>query len=90
MTELFARPQAPWALRLVPPFPVIAQRILALVGKEDVEVSALGDLIKMDPSVSAELLRLARAPRPFSLHTSRHLMRLLGKSDDQWRKYLFY
>jgi hypothetical protein len=24
------------------------------------------------------------------LHTSRHLMRLLGKSDDQWRKYLFY
>jgi 5-methylcytosine-specific restriction endonuclease McrA len=35
-------------------------------------------------------MRLNRAPRPFSLHTSRHLMRLLGKSDDQWRKYLFY
>ena len=35
-------------------------------------------------------MRLARAPRPFSLHTSRHLMRLLGRSDDQWRKYLFY
>jgi 5-methylcytosine-specific restriction endonuclease McrA len=35
-------------------------------------------------------MRLARAPRPFSLHTSRHLMRLLGHSDDQWRKYLFY
>ena len=35
-------------------------------------------------------MRLSRAPRPFSLHTSRHLMRLLGKSDDQWRKYLFY
>src|ERR1700729_963129 len=35
-------------------------------------------------------MRLARAPRPFSLHTSRHLMRLLAKSDDQWRKYLFY
>ena len=35
-------------------------------------------------------LRLARQPRPFSLHTSRHLMRLLGKSDEQWRKYLFY
>ena len=33
-------------------------------------------------------MKLARAPRPFSLHTSRHLMRLLGKSDDQWRKYL--
>ncbi len=35
-------------------------------------------------------MRLAKAPRPFSLHTSRHLMRLLGKSDDNWRKYLFY
>jgi 5-methylcytosine-specific restriction endonuclease McrA len=35
-------------------------------------------------------MKLARAPRPFSLHTSRHLMRLLGKGDDQWRKYLFY
>jgi 5-methylcytosine-specific restriction endonuclease McrA len=35
-------------------------------------------------------MRLARAPRPFSLHTSRHLMRLLGKGDDQWRKYLFF
>ncbi len=35
-------------------------------------------------------MRLARAPRPFSLHTSRHLMRLLAKSDDRWRKYLFY
>src|SRR5262245_9907814 len=35
-------------------------------------------------------MRLARQPKPFSLHTNRHLMRLLGKSDDQWRKYLFY
>ena len=35
-------------------------------------------------------MKLARPPRPFSLHTSRHLMRLLGRSDDQWRKYLFY
>jgi len=35
-------------------------------------------------------MRLVRQPRPFSLHTSRHIMRLLGKSDEQWRKYLFY
>ena len=35
-------------------------------------------------------MRLARPPRPFTLHTNRHLMRLLGKSDEQWRKYLFY
>ncbi|MGE5489579.1 MAG: HNH endonuclease [bacterium] len=35
-------------------------------------------------------MRLVRQPRPFTLHTSRHLMRMLGRSDDQWRKYLFY
>jgi hypothetical protein len=35
-------------------------------------------------------MRLAKPPRPFSLHTSRNLMRMLGKSDAQWRKYLFY
>jgi 5-methylcytosine-specific restriction endonuclease McrA len=35
-------------------------------------------------------LKLARQPRPFSLHTSRHLMRMLGNADSRWRKYLFY
>jgi 5-methylcytosine-specific restriction endonuclease McrA len=35
-------------------------------------------------------MKLLRPPRPFSLHTSRHLMRMLARSDDQWRKYLFY
>jgi len=35
-------------------------------------------------------MKLARMPRPFSLHTSRHLMRLMGRSDEKWRKYLFY
>ena len=31
-----------------------------------------------------------REPRPFNLHTSRHLIRLLGHGEEQWRKYLFY
>jgi len=35
-TDTLARPQAPWALRLVPPFPAVAQRILAMVSQEDV------------------------------------------------------
>jgi len=35
-------------------------------------------------------MRLFRQPRPFSLHTSRHLIRLQGRADEQWRKYLFY
>ncbi len=35
-------------------------------------------------------LRLQRRPRPFTLHTSRQLMRLIGRKDAKWRKYLFY
>jgi 5-methylcytosine-specific restriction endonuclease McrA len=35
-------------------------------------------------------MRLLRVPTPFSMHTNRHLMRLLGRSDEQWKKYLFY
>jgi len=35
-------------------------------------------------------MKLLKIPRPFSLHTSRHLMRMLGNADARWRKYLFY
>lgn len=34
--------------------------------------------------------KLARRPRPFTLHTSRQLMRMIGHRDERWRKYLFY
>ena len=33
---------------------------------------------------------LLREPRPFSLHTSRQILRMMGRGDDHWRKYLFY
>ncbi len=61
MATVFAHPQAPWALRLVPPFPSIAQRVLALVSAEDVPMSDVGALVRMDPSFSAELLRFANS-----------------------------
>ncbi|MGC1782625.1 MAG: HNH endonuclease [Acidobacteriaceae bacterium] len=37
-----------------------------------------------------EDMQLMREPRPFSLHTSRHIMRMIGSSDLRWRKYLYY
>jgi len=61
MSDAFARPQAPWALRLVPPFPAIAQRVLALVNQEDANINDLEELVKMDPSFAAELLRFANS-----------------------------
>jgi len=35
-------------------------------------------------------LKLARRPRPFTLHTSRQLMSMIGHRDERWLKYLFY
>ncbi|MBI5086584.1 MAG: HDOD domain-containing protein [Acidobacteria bacterium] len=61
MSSTFARPQAPWALRLVPPFPAVAQRILALVGQENVSTAQVSELAKLDPSFAAELLRFANS-----------------------------
>lgn len=34
-------------------------------------------------------LKLLKPPRPFTLHTSRQIMRMIGRSDERWRKYLF-
>ena len=35
-------------------------------------------------------MKLLRQPRPFNLHTNRHLLRLIGNSNAKWRKYLFF
>lgn len=59
--DVSARPEIPWALRLVPPFPAVAHRILAVTSNEDVSVDAIGQLIRMDPAFSVELLRMANS-----------------------------
>ncbi len=46
--------------------------------------------VKRDRLPEEAGLKLLRAPRPFTLHTSRQLMRMVGNSDHRWRKYLFY
>src|SRR6202453_2634280 len=35
-------------------------------------------------------IKLLPGPPPFPLHTSRHIMRMIGHSDQKWRKYLYY
>lgn len=61
MIDFLEKPKAPWALRPVPPFPAVAQRVLMLVGQENVHIQQIGDAIKTDPSFSAELLRFANS-----------------------------
>jgi len=55
------RQETPWALRLVPVFPSVARRIMALAGSEDSSAEQIGKLAKTDPSFSAELLRFANS-----------------------------
>jgi putative nucleotidyltransferase with HDIG domain len=76
MSTTLARPQAPWALCLLPPFPAIAQRVLALVGHEEVPIQEVGDLVKMDPSFSAEILRLANS----ALFGGRHAVKSVSQA----------
>jgi HD-like signal output (HDOD) protein len=78
MSEFFARPQAPWALRLVPPFPAIAQRVMALASREDVATEEVGELVKMDPSFSAELLRYANSALFGASHEVKSLPRAIA------------
>jgi HD-like signal output (HDOD) protein len=61
MSTYAVRPQTPWALRLLPPFPAIAHRILALASQDNSSAPEVGGLIKLDPSFSAELLRFANS-----------------------------
>ena len=35
-------------------------------------------------------MRLLKEPKPFSLHTSRHIMRMIGSADPSWRRYLYF
>lgn len=61
MTTSAASPAAPWAIRLLPPFPAIAQRIVALASLENVGSRAVGSLVRLDPSFSAEVLSFANS-----------------------------
>ncbi|KAF0249809.1 MAG: HNH endonuclease [bacterium] len=35
-------------------------------------------------------MRLLKRPQPFSVSVSRQIMRYIGRTDENWRKYLFY
>jgi 5-methylcytosine-specific restriction endonuclease McrA len=45
---------------------------------------------KGDRTPEEARMHLRRRPKPFTLHTSRSLMRQLGGQQEAWRKYLFY
>jgi putative nucleotidyltransferase with HDIG domain len=83
MSNTLARPARPWALRLLPPFPEVANRVLSLVSDEGIPVGKIGALIKTDPTFMAEILRVANSPL-FGLRreiaTVEHAVTTLGLS----------
>lgn len=61
MPHVLAKPARPWALRLLPPFPAVANRVLSLVSDEAIAASRIGGIIKTDPTFTAEILRVANS-----------------------------
>jgi putative nucleotidyltransferase with HDIG domain len=78
--ETQAKP-APWALDELPPFPWVAQRLMATVSKEDVDIHEVGKLIAAEPVFATRVLQLANSPL-FALErqvrTISHAIILLG------------
>ncbi len=61
MPACLDHPRVPWALKNVPAFPSVAQRILRLVSASETSPVEIGETVKLDPSFSAELLRFANS-----------------------------
>jgi putative nucleotidyltransferase with HDIG domain len=51
----------PWAHLRIPPFPLIAVRILQMTNQEDVPMRQLSDLISSEPAFSTEVLTIANS-----------------------------
>ena len=75
------KPARPWALRALPPFPAVASRILALVDNDDVAAKQITECIKLDPTFTAEILRVANSSLfgvAREIASVRHAVSLLG------------
>jgi putative nucleotidyltransferase with HDIG domain len=55
-------PKGPWALDKLPPFPVVATRLLHTLASEDVEIGEVGKMIAGDPVFATRLLQMANSP----------------------------
>ena len=51
----------PWALKSLPPFPAVALQLLSVLDNPDVPLKKIVELLRVDPALSAELLRVANS-----------------------------
>jgi putative nucleotidyltransferase with HDIG domain len=70
-----------WALDNLPPFPVVATRLMQMLSKDDVDITEIGRTIAMEPVFATRVLQMANSPL-FALQgevkTISHAIVLLG------------
>jgi putative nucleotidyltransferase with HDIG domain len=54
-------PQVLRSLKNLPPFPMVAQRTLLLLNKPEVSIQELVEVVKFDPAVTANILRISNS-----------------------------
>ena len=51
----------PWALKSLPPFPAVAFQLLSLLDDTEVPMKKVVELLRIDPALSAEILRVSNS-----------------------------
>jgi putative nucleotidyltransferase with HDIG domain len=52
----------PWALDKLPPFPLVATRLMQLLGREDPDITEVGRMISAEPVFATRVLQMANSP----------------------------
>jgi len=51
----------PWAIHALPPFPAVALQLMSILDDDDVPMKQVVDLLRVDPALSAEILRVSNS-----------------------------
>jgi putative nucleotidyltransferase with HDIG domain len=80
-TEAPLTEKKPWALDNLPPFPVVATRLLEVLSNENAHITGVGRIIAAEPVFASRVLQMANSPL-FALQTQvktiSHAIVLLG------------
>ncbi len=72
------------SLKNLPPFPMVAQRALLLINKPEVSIQELVEVVKFDPGVTANILRIANSAYfglQREIHSLQQALLLLGTQE---------
>lgn len=77
-------PQVLKSLKSLPPFPLVAQRVLVLLNQPEVSIQELVEIVRFDPAITANILRISNSAY-FGLrreiHSLHQALLLLGNQE---------